>query len=226
MGFSILPASIAPSVLPAPTIVCSSSIKRMILPSEFLTSSRTALSLSSNSPLYFAPATREPISRLNTVLSFSPSGTSPLTILCASPSTTAVLPTPGSPISTGLFFVFLERILTTFLISPSRPITGSSFCARARSTRSTPYFSKTSYVASGLSDVTLWLPLTVESALRNSSFVIPNERNSSLTSLLPFLSMARNKCSTETYSSLIALASSSALKSTSFNAWLICAWPP
>ena len=32
-------------------------------------------------------------------------GTSCRTIRCASPSTTAVLPTPGSPMSTGLFFV-------------------------------------------------------------------------------------------------------------------------
>ena len=127
IGFSILPASMAPSVFPAPTIVCSSSIKRMILPSLFFTSSRTAFRRSSNSPLYFAPATSAPISRANNFLSFSPSGTSPRTIRCASPSTTAVLPTPGSPIRTGLFFVFLERIRTTFRISLSRPITGSSF---------------------------------------------------------------------------------------------------
>ena len=139
IGFNILPASIAPSVFPAPTIVCSSSINRMIFPSLFFTSSRTAFSRSSNSPRYFAPATRAPISRENIVLSFSPSGTSPLTILCARPSTTAVFPTPGSPISTGLFFVLRERIRITFLISSSRPITGSSFWSLARSTRSWPY---------------------------------------------------------------------------------------
>ena len=40
--------------------------------------------------------------------SSSPSGTSPRTMRCASPSTMAVLPTPGSPISTGLFFVRRE----------------------------------------------------------------------------------------------------------------------
>ena len=107
MGFSIFPASIAPSVFPAPTIRCSSSMKRMIFPSDFRTSSRTAFSLSSNSPRYFAPATSAPISRAKIFLSFRLSGT---TILCASPSTAAVLPTPGSPIRTGLFFVFLERI--------------------------------------------------------------------------------------------------------------------
>ena len=38
-------------------------------------------------------------------LSFRTSGTSPLTMRSARPSTMAVLPTPGSPISTGLFLV-------------------------------------------------------------------------------------------------------------------------
>ena len=127
IGFNIFPASIAPSVFPAPTIRCSSSIKRMISPSLFLTSSSTAFRRSSNSPRYFAPATSAPISSAKILLFFNPSGTSPRTILCASPSTAAVLPTPGSPISTGLFFVFRDRIRITFRISASRPITGSSF---------------------------------------------------------------------------------------------------
>ena len=134
IGFNSCPASIAPSVFPAPTIVCSSSINRMICPSEFLMSSRTAFKRSSNSPRYFAPATRAPISSANNFLSFKPSGTSPFTIRCASPSTTAVLPTPGSPISTGLFFVLRERMRTTLRISSSRPMTGSSFCSFARAT--------------------------------------------------------------------------------------------
>ena len=81
MGLSMLPASIAPSVFPAPTIRWSSSMNMMIFPSDFLTSSRTAFSLSSNSPLYLAPATRAPISREKSILSLSDSGTSPLTIL-------------------------------------------------------------------------------------------------------------------------------------------------
>ena len=136
IGFNILPASMEPSVLPAPTMVCSSSMNRMICPSLFLTSSRTAFRRSSNSPRYLAPATREPISRANNFLSFSPSGTSPRTIRCARPSTTAVLPTPGSPIRTGLFFVLRDRIRTTLRISLSLPITGSSFWFLARSTRS------------------------------------------------------------------------------------------
>ena len=139
IGLSILPASMAPSVFPAPTMVCSSSMNRMILPSLFLTSSRTAFRRSSNSPLYLAPATRAPMSRENMVLSLSPSGTSPRTMRCARPSTTAVLPTPGSPISTGLFFVLRDRMRTRLRISASRPMTGSNFWSLARSTRSEPY---------------------------------------------------------------------------------------
>ena len=138
IGLSMFPASMAPSAFPAPTMLCSSSMNMMILPSDFSTSFRTALSLSSNSPLYFAPAISEPMSSANIVLSFSPSGTSPFRIRCARPSTTAVLPTPGSPIRTGLFFVLLERIRMTRLISESLPITGSSFPLRAISTRSLP----------------------------------------------------------------------------------------
>ncbi len=53
----MLPASIAPSAAPAPTIVCSSSMKVMTSPSASVISFSTALSRSSNSPRYFAPAT-------------------------------------------------------------------------------------------------------------------------------------------------------------------------
>ena len=56
IGLSMLPASIAESPpAPAPTTVCSSSMKVMIWPPASLISSRTALSRSSNSPRYFAP---------------------------------------------------------------------------------------------------------------------------------------------------------------------------
>ena len=50
----------------------------------------------------------------------------------------AVLPTPGSPISTGLFFVRRERTWITRRTSSSRPITGSSLPASAASVRSRP----------------------------------------------------------------------------------------
>src|SRR5215213_8661816 len=86
IGFSMLAASTAPSAAPAPTIVCSSSMKRMIWPSASLMFSRTAFSRSSNSPRYFEPARSEPMSSAQTRRPLSPSGTSPATMRCASPS--------------------------------------------------------------------------------------------------------------------------------------------
>mmetsp|Transcript_7362 Transcript_7362/g.17761 ORF Transcript_7362/g.17761 Transcript_7362/m.17761 type:complete len:654 (+) Transcript_7362:732-2693(+) len=109
-GLRRLDASIDPSVAPAPTTVCISSMNIIICPSASVTSLITALSLSSNSPLYFAPATNAPMSSENSFLPSRLDGTSPLAIRCASPSAMAVLPTPGSPMSTGLFFVRRERI--------------------------------------------------------------------------------------------------------------------
>ena len=144
IGLIRFPASIEPSVLPAPTIVCISSINRIILPSELETSFNTAFNLSSNSPLNLAPAIKAPISKEKITLSFKPSGTSPFTILWASPSTMAVLPTPGSPIKTGLFFVLLDRILMALLISSSLPITGSSLLFSASFTRLVPYLARAS----------------------------------------------------------------------------------
>ncbi len=91
---------------------------------------------SSNSPRYLVPATTVPISRLITRLSFNVSGTSLLTIACARPSTIAVLPTPGSPISTGLFFVRRLNTSITRMISLLRPITGSSVPSLAMTVKS------------------------------------------------------------------------------------------
>ena len=141
-GFSMLPASEDPSVFPAPTIVWISSMKSMILPSDSLIFFRTAFRRSSNCPRYIAPAISAVMSSENTVRSLSPSGTSPLLIRWASPSTIAVLPTPGSPMRTGLFFVLRERMRITSRISVSRPITGSSLPDLASAVRSVPYFSR------------------------------------------------------------------------------------
>ena len=138
MGFKRFPASIAPSTLPAPTTVCSSSINRMMSPSEVCTSLSTAFNRSSNSPRYLAPAIKAPMSSATTRLFFRPSGTSPRTIRCASPSTMAVLPTPGSPMSTGLFLVRRESTWITRRISSSRPMTGSSLPWAANFVRSRP----------------------------------------------------------------------------------------
>ena len=77
IGFSRLAASTAPSAAPAPTIVCSSSRKRMMRPSPSATSLSTAFSRSSNSPRYLEPATSAPMSSAITRRSRSDSGTSP-----------------------------------------------------------------------------------------------------------------------------------------------------
>ena len=140
-GFSILPASIAPSDLPAPTMVCSSSMNRMIWPSCLASSFKTPFNRSSNSPRYLAPAIRAPMSSDSTRLFLSPSGTSPLMTRWANPSTMAVLPTPGSPINTGLFLVRRCSTWTARRISSSRPMTGSSLPLAARAVRSVQYFS-------------------------------------------------------------------------------------
>ena len=134
-GFKILDASIAPSAPPAPMIVCSSSINRMILPA-CCTSAITRLMRSSNSPRYFEPATIPDRSSVSRRLPATVSGTIPLTMRCASPSTIAVLPTPGSPIRHGLFFPLRLKICITRSISSVLPITGSSAPFRASSVRS------------------------------------------------------------------------------------------
>ena len=97
---------------------------------------------SSNSPLYFVPAIKSPISSWITFLPSRISGTSEFTILVASPSATAVLPTPGSPRRTGLFFVLLARIWITRSISFSLPTTGSSLCSCAARVKSVPNSSR------------------------------------------------------------------------------------
>ena len=163
-GLSMLPASTAPSALPAPTMVCSSSMNRMISPAERAVSSMTALRRSSNSPRYLAPARRLPMSSWTMRLFCSPSGTSLLMMRCASPSAMAVLPTPGSPMRTGLFLVRRSRIWTARLISSSLPMTGSSLPSRARWVRSMPYFSSDSKVPSALRLSTCWPPRMVTAA--------------------------------------------------------------
>ena len=90
-GLIMLPASIDPSAAPAPTMVCSSSMKVTTSPSDSAMSASTAFMRSSNSPRNFAPATIAPRSRLMTRRPFNDSGTSPATTRCASPSTIAGL---------------------------------------------------------------------------------------------------------------------------------------
>mmetsp|Transcript_27147 Transcript_27147/g.52912 ORF Transcript_27147/g.52912 Transcript_27147/m.52912 type:complete len:329 (-) Transcript_27147:239-1225(-) len=143
-GLRRLEASIDPSVAPAPTTVWISSMNMMIWPSESVTSLMTALSLSSNSPLYLAPATSAPISSEKSRLPSRLEGTSPDAMRWARPSAIAVLPTPGSPIRTGLFLVRRDRIWIVRRISSSRPMTGSRRPCLASFVRSLPYLDRAS----------------------------------------------------------------------------------
>ena len=136
-GFKMLEASIAPSAAPAPTIVWSSSMNKMMF-GFFFTSSITALIRSSNWPRYFVPATIKERSKEMIRLFCKSSGTCPRAIIRASPSTTAVLPTPASPMRAALFFRRRQRIMVSHSISCSRPTTGSSSMFFAISVRSYP----------------------------------------------------------------------------------------
>ena len=134
-GFSRLEASMAPSEPPAPMRVWSSSMNRMMSLFSRI-SFRICLIRSSNSPRYFVPATTDARSRERIRFFNRLRGTVPLTMWWARPSTMAVFPTPGSPISTGLFFVRRDRSWITRRTSFSRPTTGSSCWFRASSVRS------------------------------------------------------------------------------------------
>ena len=136
-GFKTLAASRAPSAAPAPIIIWISSIKAIICGCA-ASAWVTLFSRSSNSPRYFVPAIIRARSSCTICLSCSDGGTSPATMRCARPSTMAVLPTPGSPMSTGLFFDRRLKITAMRLISPCRPMTGSSFLSRARWVISVP----------------------------------------------------------------------------------------
>ena len=102
-GFNKLAASPWPSLPPAPIKVCASSMNIIIGCGEALTSAITDFKRFSNSPLTLAPACNKPRSKVRTQTSFKASGTSPAAIRRAKPSTTAVLPTPASPVNIGLF---------------------------------------------------------------------------------------------------------------------------
>ena len=65
------------------------------------------------------------VERAAACTSFSGGGTSPLAMRSAKPSTTAVLPTPASPVRIGLFCRRRIRMSTIWRISSSRPTTGS-----------------------------------------------------------------------------------------------------
>ena len=161
-GFNMLAASMAPSAAPAPIRVCISSITRIMFPAWRI-SSIIFLRRSSNSPLYFVPATKRPISSWIIFLFSKISGTSQSIIFIAKPWAIAVLPTPGSPIKIGLFFVRRAKIWITLSISFSLPTTGSSLCSCAARVKSVPNSSKLGVFALdwGAPAVVVWGPWPV-----------------------------------------------------------------
>ena len=141
-GLNIFEASKLPVAPPAPTIVCISSINK-IMSSFFSISFITAFILSSNWPRYLVPATILAKSSVTTLLLYKILETFFSIILKANPSAIADLPTPGSPIKRGLFFFLLLNIWDTLSISFSLPITGSSFPEFAKAVKSLPKLSRT-----------------------------------------------------------------------------------
>ena len=135
-GLRRLAASPVPAAPPAPISVWASSMNNMMGCGDDCTSSITCRRRFSNSPFMLAPACSSPTSRVRSCTSLSCGGMSPRTMRWAKPSTTAVLPTPASPTRMGLFCRRRIRMSTTWRISPSRPMMGSIFPARACSVRS------------------------------------------------------------------------------------------
>ncbi len=122
-------------------IVCASSMNRMIGCALFFTSSITLFRRFSNSPFTLAPACSSPMSSTCSATPRNGGGTSSAAMRSARPSTTAVLPTPASPVMIGLFWRRRIRMSIAWRISASRPITGSILPSRARCVRLVVYVS-------------------------------------------------------------------------------------
>ena len=102
-GFKRFAASPVPCEPPAPIKVWASSMNIIMGCVLACTSSITVFKRFSNSPFILAPADKAPISKASKRTPFSGGGTSSSAIRPARPSTTAVLPTPASPVRIGLF---------------------------------------------------------------------------------------------------------------------------
>ena len=138
----------------------------------FSSSAIIALIRSSNCPRYLVPATIAAMSNMTTLLSKSIRETFLLIILKAKPSTIAVFPTPGSPISIGLFFLRLLKICETRSISSSLPIIGSSASSSASLVTSLEKLSNTGVfdLEFDLERDAIFLGLRLSSKLSSSSF--------------------------------------------------------
>ena len=131
-------------------IICNSSMNRITSPSASA-SSRKLFIRSSKSPRNLAPESipTRSIAMMRLFRRFA--GMEPSATRCARPSTTAVFPTPGSPVSTGLFLVRLDSTWITRSSTSSRPIIGSYAFSATRLVMSVPNFSKAESPSSGAS---------------------------------------------------------------------------
>ncbi len=156
--------------------------------------------------------------------SSAPRERSPRTMRRAKPSTMAVLPTPGSPISTGLFLVRRASTWIVRRISSSRPITGSSFCARAISVRSRAYFFSASKPASALALVT-FRPLRMASTALSSACGLPPAERRARPAGVSLAATPPARGSWATYSSPAFCAVCCAASRTRTNSGVICGCP-
>jgi len=97
-----------------------------VLPSALVISLSTALSRSSNSPRYLVPAISVRDRAPRDACCAATQGRPRSRCAGRDPRRSAVLPTPGSPIRTGLFLVRRDNTCITRRISSSRPMTGSN----------------------------------------------------------------------------------------------------
>ena len=121
--------------------------------SEAVISSNSCFKRFSNSPFIEAPACSSPKSKDKRRLPLRASGTSSRAKRSAKPSTTAVLPTPASPVSIGLFCRRRSKISIRRRISRSRPTISSISPALARAVRSTQYRAKASPLPIAAGDI-------------------------------------------------------------------------
>ena len=135
----MLPASMAPSALPAPTMVWISSMKTMMRPSSLAMSRSTAFSAPRTRPVLGAGQQAGHVQHQH-LLALQGFRHLAVDDALGQAFDDGGLADPGSPISTGLFLVRRCRIWMARRISSSRPITGSSLPWAARSVRSMQYF--------------------------------------------------------------------------------------
>ena len=145
---------------------------------------------SSNCPRYLVPATIPVMSRLTSRRLKRTGEVWCFTICCANPSTIALLPTPGSPMRMGLFFLRRQRISVTRWISFSLPTTGSSFPSAAARVRSVEKLSNTGVLPLPCCATSVWVD-----CIRPPPFILsPSSKSSSSSSGSPIPSVVGFFC--------------------------------